>query len=178
MQDAPAASQQPGVRGIIFTDLTKSNDTICNQEPQPKTICQSANVRSLVGNWKMRTTCQRLAQFLKQAQDSLISFMQKRRLITTQIWGSVSYLEFLSCMCTFVVGLGLQSTANSSQGGFSSTTAQHSFSQAGVCLSLTSTPALQRAAANAHRFEGFGKTGFHYHVYFMRYIVYSDEGFW
>lgn len=88
VQDAPAGSQQQGVGGIIFTDLTKSNDTICNQGTQPKIIYQSANVHSLAGNWKMRTTCQRLAQFLKQAQDSLILFMQKRRLITTQIWVS------------------------------------------------------------------------------------------
>lgn len=90
----------------------------------------------------------------------------------------VSYLALLSCVYTLIISVGLQSMANSSQGAFNSTRAQHSFSQAGVCLPLTSTPALQKAAANAHRFEGFGKTGFHYHVYFMRYIVYSDEGFW
>lgn len=40
-----------------------------------------------------------------------------------------------------------------------------------------STLALQKAAANAHMFEGFGKNGFHYYVYFMRYLVYSDEDF-
>lgn len=88
MQDALAGIQQRGVGGIIFTGLTKSSDTICNQGAQPKFMCQSANVHSPVGNWKMRTTCQRLAQFLKQAQDSLILFMQKRHLITTQIWVS------------------------------------------------------------------------------------------
>lgn len=88
MQDALAGIQQRGVGGIIFTGLTKSSDTICNQGAQPKIMCQSANVHSPVGNWKMRTTCQRLAQFPKQAQDSLILFMQKRHLITTQIWVS------------------------------------------------------------------------------------------
>lgn len=178
MQGVLAGSQQWGAGGIIFTDLTKSNDTICNQGTQPKIICQSANVHSLVGNWKMRTTCQILAQFLKQAQDSLILFMQKRRLITTQIWVSESDFWSLWALYTLIISVGLQSVANSSQGGFNSIRAQHSFSQAGVCLPLTSTPALQKAAANDHRFEGFGKTGFHYHVYFMRYIVYSDEGFW
>lgn len=100
MQDALAASQQQGVGGIIFTDLTKSNDTICNQEPQPKSICQSARMHSLVGNWKMRTTCQRLAQFLKQSQDSLILFMQKRRLIAAQIWVSESVIWSFRVVCT------------------------------------------------------------------------------
>lgn len=74
--------------GIIFTDLTKNNDAICNQGAQPNIICWNANAHSLVGNWKMRTTCQRLVQFLKQAQDSLILFMKKEHLITTQIWVS------------------------------------------------------------------------------------------
>lgn len=92
MQDALAGSQQWGVGDIISTDLTKNNDTICNQGAQPKITCQSANVHSLVGNWKMRTTCQRLAQFLKQAQDSLILFMQKRHLITARIWVSESVI--------------------------------------------------------------------------------------
>lgn len=105
MQDAPAASQQQGAGGIIFTDLTKSNDTICNQEPQPKIFCQSANMHSLVGNRKMRTTCQRLAQFLKQAQDSLILFMQKRRLITTQIWGSESVIWSFRVACTHLLSV-------------------------------------------------------------------------
>lgn len=100
MQGALAGSQQQGAGGITFTDLTKSNDTICNQGAQPKIICQSANVHSPVGNWKMRTTCQRLAQFLKQAQDSLILFMQKRRLITTQIWVSESVFWSFWAVCT------------------------------------------------------------------------------
>lgn len=100
MQDALRGSQQRGVGGVIFTDLTKNNDTICNQGAQPKIICQSANVHSLVGNWKMRTTCQRLAQFLKQAQDSLILFMQKRHLITTQIWVSEPLIWSFGVVCT------------------------------------------------------------------------------
>lgn len=56
--------------------------------------------------------------------------------------------------------------------------AQLGISPARVYLPLISTPALWRAAANAHRFEGYDKPGFHYHVYFMRYMVYPDEGFW
>lgn len=56
--------------------------------------------------------------------------------------------------------------------------AKYSISQADVYLSLISTPALPKAAANSHRFEGYSKNVSHYHVYIMRYIVYSDEGFW
>lgn len=74
--------------GIISTDLTENNYAICNQGAQTKIICWSVNARSLVGNGRMRTTCQRLVQFLRQAQDSLILFMRKGHLITTQIWVS------------------------------------------------------------------------------------------
>lgn len=81
-------------------------------------------------------------------------------------------------MYTLIIGAGLQSMAKVQPRWVNPARAEHSISQADVYLPLISTPALQKAAANAPRFEGYGKNGFHYHVYFMRYIVYSDEGFW
>lgn len=81
-------------------------------------------------------------------------------------------------MYTLIIGAGLQSTAKFQSRWVNPKRAEHSISQADVCLPLISTPALQKAAANARRFEGYGRNGFHYHVYFMRYIVCSDEGFW
>lgn len=81
-------------------------------------------------------------------------------------------------MYTLIIGVGLQGTAKFQPRWVNPARALHSTSQADIYLPLISTPALQKAAANAHRFEGYGKNVFHYHVYFMRYIVYSDEGFW
>lgn len=81
-------------------------------------------------------------------------------------------------MYTLIIGAGLQSTAKFQSRWVNPARAKYSISQADVYLPLISTPALQKAAANAHRFEGYSKNVFHYHVYIMRYIVYSDEGFW
>jgi len=81
-------------------------------------------------------------------------------------------------MYTLIISAGLQSRAEFPSRWVNPARAERGISQADVYLPLISTLALQKAAANAHRFEGYGKNGFHYHVYFMRYIVYSGEGFW
>lgn len=65
--------------GLLFTDLTKNNDTICNHtaEPKKKNRCQHANVYSLENNWKMRNACQRLSPISNGYTEQTDVFLMK-----------------------------------------------------------------------------------------------------
>lgn len=68
--------------GLLFADLTKNNDTICNHSTEPKTNnkknhSQHANVYSLENNWKMRNACQRLSSISKGSTEQTDVFLMK-----------------------------------------------------------------------------------------------------